>query len=212
MTPTSKRRYHSPLRAAQAEATRRRVIDAALDRFAVNGFGATSVAELARAAGVAPETIYGTFGSKQGVLAAIAEMALTERFDLAGFRRRHGALTGRPRAQLRNLVEAVADFFAASPDIVALFGHAAPEATHAFEGFRNALNPPDQPPFYELGPGVIRADVDARLALVLTNAILTPLFYARMVEAGGLTLDEFKRRTAEILEFALLDPAATDPP
>jgi AcrR family transcriptional regulator len=212
MTPTSKRRYHSPLRVAQAEATRRRIVASALERFAAQGFGATSVAEIARAAGVAPETIYGTFGTKQGVLVAIADMALEERFDLAAFRRRHAEFVGRPRAHLRNLVDAIGEFLAASPDIVAVFGHAAPEATAAFEGFRTALYPPGQPPFVELGPGVIRRDVDARLALVLVNAILTPLLYARLVGVGGLGLPEFKRRSAELLEFAILDPAVPDDP
>jgi AcrR family transcriptional regulator len=212
MTDTSKRRYHSPLRAAQAEATRRRVVVAALERFAAQGFGGTSVAEIARSAGVAPETIYGTFGTKQGVLVAIAELALAERFDLAAFRRRHTDLVGRPRAQLRNLVDAIADFFAASPDIVAMFGQAAPEATAAFEGFRKTLYPPEHPPFVELGPGVIRNDVDARLALVLVNAILTPWLYDRLVGAGGLGLPDFKRRSAELLEFAILDPGVPDDP
>src|SRR5215510_4537042 len=103
--PTTKRRYHSPLRTAQAEATRRRVIEVALERFSQQGLDATSVGEIARGAGVAPETIYGSFGSKQGILEAIAAVASTEYFPQEAFQREFDALAGDPRAQLRLLVE-----------------------------------------------------------------------------------------------------------
>src|SRR5262245_51446376 len=102
---TSKRRYHSPLRAAQAEATRRRVIDAALELFSTRGFDATSVNELARAAGVSPETVYSGFGSKEGVLAAVVEVVARERFPLEAWERGAEEHEGDVRAQLELLVD-----------------------------------------------------------------------------------------------------------
>jgi AcrR family transcriptional regulator len=68
-----KRRYHSPLRQEQALATRERILDAALELFGTQGYGASSIAAVARAAGVVPETIYATFGSKRGIIDALIE-------------------------------------------------------------------------------------------------------------------------------------------
>src|SRR4026208_638504 len=58
-----KRPYHSPLRQEQALATRQRILDAALELFGAQGYGATSIAAVAREAGGVPETIYATLGS-----------------------------------------------------------------------------------------------------------------------------------------------------
>ena len=42
-----KRPYHSPLRQEQALATRQRILDAALELFGAQGYGATSIAAVA---------------------------------------------------------------------------------------------------------------------------------------------------------------------
>ena len=74
-----KRPYRSPLRAEQAEATRHRIIDAGLALFAERGYPGTSVTEIARAAGVSVETIYGSVGSKRGIIDALLAEVETER-------------------------------------------------------------------------------------------------------------------------------------
>jgi AcrR family transcriptional regulator len=211
MPSTSKRRYHSPLRAAQAEATRRRIVGAALERFAANGVAGTSINDVARAAGVAPETVYGSFGSKAGLLGEIASTVVRERFPAEAFVRRHAELAGRPRAQIRHLVDVVGDFLAASPDLIRLYGAASREMAAAFEPFRRTMAGPGLVPFTDVPAGMLRADLDPERAYVVANAILTPGLYERMVNAGGMPLDEFKRRTAEILEAALFEPTARDP-
>ena len=58
-----------PVRAA----TRRDVLAAAEILFRERGYTRTSVHDLAEAAGVAVQSIYNAFGSKRGVLAALAE-------------------------------------------------------------------------------------------------------------------------------------------
>jgi AcrR family transcriptional regulator len=77
MTPVKmdKRRYHSPIRQEQAQVTRGRVLDAALELFASQGYGATPITAIARAAGVVPETVYAVFGSKRGIIDALVERA-----------------------------------------------------------------------------------------------------------------------------------------
>ena len=74
---SSGRTYRSPLRERQREETRAAVIDAAGTRFAEQGYAATSIAEVARTAGVSPETVYGTFGSKRELLRAVVHAAAT---------------------------------------------------------------------------------------------------------------------------------------
>jgi len=72
-----KRPYHSPLRQEQAQATRARILDAALGLFGAGGYGATSIAAIAREAGVVPETIYATFGSKRGIVDGLIDRVAT---------------------------------------------------------------------------------------------------------------------------------------
>ncbi len=70
MNSEAKRIYRSPLRAAAAEATRRRILDAARKLFAERGFGGTTLEAVAAEAGVAVQTIQQAFGSKKGLLRA----------------------------------------------------------------------------------------------------------------------------------------------
>lgn len=53
----AKRRYSSELREQQAAATRARVVQAAAELFAVRGYAATSLPQIAREAGVSTETV-----------------------------------------------------------------------------------------------------------------------------------------------------------
>jgi AcrR family transcriptional regulator len=72
----ARRRYHSPLRADQAQQTRRRILDAAYDLFAENGYAGTTIVMVAETAGVAPETIYLSVGGKRGLLEGVIDSAI----------------------------------------------------------------------------------------------------------------------------------------
>lgn len=71
-----RRSYTSPLRTAQAEQTRARVLTAAGNEFAARGWTGTTIAGIARAAGVSAETIYAGFGSKASILEALIQHSL----------------------------------------------------------------------------------------------------------------------------------------
>ena len=68
MGKTVKRRYRSTRRHEQAEETRRRIIGAAHYLFVTQGYGRTTIAEVARAAGVAVETVYAAYRNKATLL------------------------------------------------------------------------------------------------------------------------------------------------
>ena len=71
-----RRKYHSPLREDQARQTRRRVLEAAFRLFVDRGYAGTTIAAVAEAAGVSPETIYLSVGSKRSLLEGAIEMAI----------------------------------------------------------------------------------------------------------------------------------------
>ena len=68
MEEAVKRAYRSDRRREQASETRRRIIRAAHDLFVRQGYGRTTIAEVARSAGVAAETIYAAYRNKPTLL------------------------------------------------------------------------------------------------------------------------------------------------
>ncbi|UFS60808.1 TetR/AcrR family transcriptional regulator [Subtercola endophyticus] len=74
----SKRTYSSPLRQADAEATRHRIVDAASLLFTRDGYGVTTMRAIADQAGVSVQTVH-LHGPKADLLMATYEMALAQR-------------------------------------------------------------------------------------------------------------------------------------
>jgi AcrR family transcriptional regulator len=105
----SRRRYHSPLRAEQADGTRRRILAAARELFLVRGYAGTTVAAVAQAAGVSPDTIYVSLGGKQGLLEGVLSLARSDPEDPAQRDQQHRrdvvAALSDPHQRLRRLIE-----------------------------------------------------------------------------------------------------------
>lgn len=68
MAEAVKRRYDGTRRQAQARETRRAVLRSAHDLFVSQGYARTTIAEVAAAAGVSVETVYGAFRNKPTLL------------------------------------------------------------------------------------------------------------------------------------------------
>lgn len=115
-----KRPYHSPLRQAQAEATRTKILDAALGLFARQGYGATSITAIARASGVAPETVYAAFGSKRAIIDALVSVAAPPGM-VEGILTTWEAHHGDHRAQLGRMATFAVDFWARNDALAAVF-------------------------------------------------------------------------------------------
>ena len=73
----SPRRQHSPLRQAQAAATRLRITEAAHAEFEARGYEGTRIEDVAARAGVAVPTVYKAFASKRNLLTAAVTTAMT---------------------------------------------------------------------------------------------------------------------------------------
>jgi AcrR family transcriptional regulator len=74
--PVKRRAYDSSRRQAQARETQRSVLQSAHDLFVSQGYGRTTMADVARAAGVSVETVYGAFGSKATLLHRVWDVTI----------------------------------------------------------------------------------------------------------------------------------------
>jgi AcrR family transcriptional regulator len=72
----ARRKYSSPLRERQVQATRRAVLAAARELFIAQGYGATTVEQIAQHAGVSKPTVFTAVGNKQMVLRAVRDVAI----------------------------------------------------------------------------------------------------------------------------------------
>jgi AcrR family transcriptional regulator len=68
--------YNSPLREEQARRTRERILGAARQAFRDKGYGATTLADIARAAGVAEPTVRATFKTKPNLVEHLLRLAV----------------------------------------------------------------------------------------------------------------------------------------
>jgi len=75
-SPPPARRYDGRARQADAAARRRRVVEVAHRLFVDQGYGTTSISQVATEAGVAAPTVYAAFESKAGLLARVVDIAL----------------------------------------------------------------------------------------------------------------------------------------
>ena len=71
----------STLRQQRAQQTRQRICDSAKELFLSRGYAATTITEIARAAGVAQQTVYFVFGSKAALLSAILDTEIVGDLD-----------------------------------------------------------------------------------------------------------------------------------
>lgn len=74
--PKTTRRYSSAVREESARRTRRAITAAAAELFVARGYDATSLADIASAAGVARPTVFAAFGSKAALLKWLVDQAL----------------------------------------------------------------------------------------------------------------------------------------
>jgi AcrR family transcriptional regulator len=131
-----KRRYDSSRRKAQAKATQLAVLRAAHDLFVERGYGRTTIADVAAAAGVAPETIYATFSNKPTLLHRVWDITIGGDDDGIPFHERPEIRAIRNEPDLARRFELHAAMYTrtarrTAPFLLALAGAAAAEPTAA---------------------------------------------------------------------------------
>ena len=138
MSRTVKRPYDSTRRQEQAQETRRRILAAARELFLLQGYGKTTIVQIAEAAGVAVETVYAAFRNKATLLRQVwyvdfrgdedevplydrAEMQeILDEPDLATRIRRHAAFVTATNRRMSLLVDMLTGAAAAEPAAAAM--------------------------------------------------------------------------------------------
>jgi AcrR family transcriptional regulator len=208
---TPKRGYDSSGRQAQARATRARIRDAAAELFVVHGYAGTSIATIARSAGVAPQTVYAAFGSKAMILKEAIEVTLAgddepiavydrdeaQRVVVAGTA---GDAADALARQCRLIFERTADLLHAG-DIAALDE---PEIAAMVKGGAEGRLWDMRRAIEELAAkGFLRDGVTLDQAIDVVWALSTPSVYRSFIHDRGWTPDRYERWFRDALDLVI---------
>lgn len=123
------RGYRSDRRDLQAAGTRQAILDAAGELFAVKGWVATGMREVAVAAGVALETVYSHFSNKRGLLRGVIDAAAAGDHDPVPIAERDGFLAigkGPRAARVRAAARFATEVHVRTAAVAVLLRQAAP--------------------------------------------------------------------------------------
>jgi AcrR family transcriptional regulator len=203
--------HASPLRRAQAAATRARIAEAAAEVFATQSYDGARIEDIASAAGVAYPTVYKVFGNKRNLLKAAVDARMTGGTDgdvarQAWFREQLEAPTAEQQLRLiaRNarrlydragkLLEAMRAAAARDQEIAALL--------HDIHDDRLA----------RARTTAQRLATKTKLRTTQQETVRTlwtltvPELYVLQTETAGLNPDDYERWLADLLIAALLGP------
>jgi AcrR family transcriptional regulator len=202
-----KRRYVQRARAEAADATRRRILDAARASVESGPIGALKVDEVARSAGVSRSTVYLLYGSRAGLFDALARHLRTEAgFDalIREFRKPDAleAMRGAQRAAVR--------MYAALPELArALFTLAAidPDAVAAVRAIDDGRRPGQADIARRLAEqGYLRNGVTVDEATDILTVITSFQAFDELFGAGGLPADLVADRLVAMAERSVCRP------
>lgn len=211
--PRPRRKYDNRRRRADAEARQRRIVDAAAVLFIEQGFGATSIDQIAATADVSPQSIYATYGSKAGVLSQAIEVALVGDHDGIPVVDRAPGLADMSAAVCAARFAAYASFIRILNEGVAPLIRVMEQATSsdpALGELRSGLRAMQQADcrhwIDQLGPEALRPGLSAAHAVHVMSMINTPYVYSLLTVDGVLTPDDYEQWLAHALPHLLLKP------
>lgn len=194
-----KRRYASTRRALQAGETREAILAAAGSLFVSQGWSGTTIAAIARDAGVSAETVYAVFGQKRTILRELIRLAvrgqaanvpLLEQAEPAAVLaaesqramvRSFAPGIARVLSRVAPLIDVVRTAAASDADMAALYGE-----LHA--GRRRNLAPVAAA-LAELGP--LRGGMEAKAATDALWRLASPELFLLMTRIEGMSLDAY---------------------
>jgi TetR/AcrR family transcriptional regulator, regulator of cefoperazone and chloramphenicol sensitivity len=201
-----RRRYNSPRRREQAEATRAQIAAAARRLFAARGWAGTTVRDVAREAGVAEPTVYATYGSKAGLARALIE-AVESQAEFSRSMAEVRAAQGDPAKQLAVLVHFDRRLFERGADVIGLMrdaDRAEPELHAAYQDGRNHADQLRRAIFGAWPAAVLRDGVDAGLAADYFAALCNIDVYRVLTQERGWSVDQVERWWRASLTLLLL--------
>lgn len=212
MPKSPTRKYHSSVRRQQAEATRAAIARAARKLIFSKGYEAAKLDAIAREAGVATQTIYAIFGSKQGILAELLDQ---DSFgpDYQDLIRQVHATTD-PEEKLkfpariaRQIYDAQSSTFdrfrgagVVAPDLVSLEKE---RECHRYEAQKGIIT-------FLQDAGRLRAGLTFAVARDILWTFTSREFYRLLVRERGWTSEAYESWLAGMLAAALLEKSKTD--
>ena len=188
------RRYESPMRVRRAQETRASVMTAAAELFTTKGWAATGMPDVAKAAGVAIETVYSHFSSKRTLLQAVIDVAVVgDEKEIAVAQRDEFAALGRgPRAE--RMAKAAA-LVRAIHERTAPFAKVLREAAPSDEQIAEALQATRARQRQDIGTGTALLIGRPPTAEELDElwALLSPEVYLLLVQEAGWTPEAYER-------------------
>jgi AcrR family transcriptional regulator len=183
----SRRRYDSPRRRDQAQATRVAIAAAARRLFMDRGWAGTRVRDVAAAAGVAEPTVYAAYGSKAGLALALID-SVAEDADLGAQEAELAAAAGDPAGQLAAMAGFDRRLFEHGGDVLSLLrdaGRSEPDLASAYREGRARADQVRQRVLSTWAPGAFRDGVDPQLAADTYAALCNIDVYRVLADERG---------------------------
>lgn len=205
------RRYDSLRRTAQAQQTRAEIAHAARQLFVQQGWGATTVRDVARVAGVSVPTVYSAYGSKAGLARALADAAHLSA-DMPRYLEALEAASGHPAEQLRAMAAFDRRLFESSGDAIQLVREAArtePELATIYTDGRRHADQVRADVFGAWPAGALQPELDVNAAVDIYAALCNVDVYTTLTDERGWTPDQLEEWWTRVLPRELLRGAAT---
>jgi AcrR family transcriptional regulator len=182
----ARRRYDSLHRTAQAQQTGAQIARAARELFVTRGWAATTVREVARAAGVSVPTVYAVYGNKSGLIRALVDAA-----DLSGDLPRMLAeleTAAGPPGQLAAMAAYDRRLFERAGDVITALreaGRTEPELAQVYGDGRRRADETRIEVFADWPIGALRAGITSQEAVDIYAALCNiDVFTVLTVERG----------------------------
>jgi len=207
-----RRGYDSSGRRARARQTREEICEVARRLFEEHGYAGATIADIARAAMVSPETIFKGFGSKAALLGAVVTAAVRGDTEGTPLRRRPAIEAIRheedPRRQLAMYANLVAEVNPRLAPLVRVMHEAAPvepETAAALAVLKeNRLDGMREFAGLLDARGALRPGVSRHEATDVLWTLNSPELYELLVIERGWSIRRYRRWMAQQLAAALL--------
>jgi AcrR family transcriptional regulator len=196
--PEPRRKYQSRLRQQQAADTRGAIVAAARQLFVANGWQGTTIAAVARAAGVSAESVYAVFGSKSALLLGVVQSAVRRGNPATPLVEQEGpraVAAARDQAEmLRLFARDIAQVLSAVADIVAVLRVAAeadPEVAKVYDAIHAGRRENLALVARALaGKGPLRDEMSEAAALAQIWRLASPELFLMLTRIEGLTPEQ----------------------
>jgi AcrR family transcriptional regulator len=193
-------------RYGKGERTRRALVAAAIQRFAVDGVKGVTLTDIARMVGVSPAAVYAYFPGKDALFTAAVDA------DAVGLIERAvpKLAEGRPVTDWTRLITVLLDGLAYHPLARRVLAGLEPEQTERLVGIPALVNLRDGIAHLVSagqGSGEFRTDIDARLVADGLGTIIVALLIA-ILQTGGEPDQKRVDGVIAVLDAALKLPAA----